>query len=257
MTPQFSIITVVRNGAAHIEQTLKSVQAQTGVTFEHLVVDGDSTDGTTEIVKRYQSGLAWWISEPDAGIADAMNKAVARARGEWLLFLHADDYLKCPETLSRTRPFLSNDWDLVACCVDYALPTRSIVRRPTWGARINIKTTLLHQACFFKRSLFDRIGLYDPSYRITMDYEYFLRAYRAGCRVRLVPSHVVSVMRSTGISGRRDWPELRRRFAEERRVHRQHASTADFLMYSIYWSVYPSYRRALEALRQIWQRATH
>ena len=88
---EITVITVVFNGCAHLKQTIESVLAQTGVTLEYWVIDGGSTDGTLDIIKMYSRRLAGWISEPDRGIADAFNKGLERARGEYIMFLNADD----------------------------------------------------------------------------------------------------------------------------------------------------------------------
>ena len=99
--PVVSIITVVYNGARFVEETLTSVLAQQDVTLDYHVIDGGSTDGTVEIIRRYADRLAGWVSEPDQGIADAFNKGIARARGDYLMFLNADDALAHPRALAE------------------------------------------------------------------------------------------------------------------------------------------------------------
>jgi glycosyltransferase involved in cell wall biosynthesis len=90
-TPILSIITVVLNGARTLEKCLESVSRHHSPEIEHLVLDGGSTDGTVNILKRHEAHLAYWHSQPDKGIYDAMNQAVAKARGQWVLFLGCDD----------------------------------------------------------------------------------------------------------------------------------------------------------------------
>jgi len=89
--PKITIITVCFNAEKYIEQTIQSVISQKNCDFEYIIVDGNSTDKTKQIIQQHESQITHWISEPDKGIADAMNKGVALATGEYVLFLHADD----------------------------------------------------------------------------------------------------------------------------------------------------------------------
>jgi len=99
MKPLISIITVVRNCESHIEQTIKSVIDQTYKPIEYIIIDGNSTDKTVDIIKKYEGKLSHWISESDKGIYDAMNKGIALSSGEWINFLNAGDYFYSKQTL--------------------------------------------------------------------------------------------------------------------------------------------------------------
>ncbi|MGB8167987.1 MAG: glycosyltransferase, partial [Chthoniobacteraceae bacterium] len=88
-----SIVTVSFNSARTIEETIQSVLSQEGIEIEYIIVDGASRDGTAEIIRRYEKKLAWWVSEPDRGQVDALNKGFAHATGEVLGFLNADDVM--------------------------------------------------------------------------------------------------------------------------------------------------------------------
>ncbi|MEG1573526.1 MAG: glycosyltransferase family 2 protein, partial [Bacteroidales bacterium] len=91
---KLSIITINLNDAAGIEKTLKSIwEKQSFRDFEHIVIDGGSKDGSVEVIKKYEKNLAYWISEPDKGIYNAMNKGIAKATGEYLLFINGGDWL--------------------------------------------------------------------------------------------------------------------------------------------------------------------
>ena len=91
-----SVITVCFNAAEYIEQTITSVMAQTYPHLEYIIIDGGSRDGTVEIIRKYESRLAYWHSQPDRGIAHAFNLGLAQARGEWIVCLNADDILLTP-----------------------------------------------------------------------------------------------------------------------------------------------------------------
>ena len=89
--PKITVITVVRNDVAHIEHTMLSVLGQTYGNVEYIVIDGGSTDGTVDIIKKYADKLAYWVSEPDGGIYPAMNKGLQHATGEWVNFMNSGD----------------------------------------------------------------------------------------------------------------------------------------------------------------------
>lgn len=166
--PLVSIITVVRNGAATIAQTLESVREQRQVDIEHVIIDGASSDGTVEIIKAYQRDQLSWISEPDQGIYDAMNKGVSLARGEWLLFLGADDVLADPTVLAdifQKRELAS--YDLV-CGFSRYHNGRESVPRLDWHTLVF--NTIHHQAAFYRRHLFDDFR-YRLDIPIVADYE--------------------------------------------------------------------------------------
>lgn len=244
--PVISVITVVLNGAQHLEHCLQSVRMQLGVRHEHIVIDGGSSDGSQALIRRYEDGLAVWRSEPDQGIGDAMNKGAALARGEWLLFLHADDYLLDQQALAQCWQVLqSRREDIVGFPLRFGgQKDHRIVRPRGDGVWTNLKTGWLHQATFLRRRTLQSLGGYDLRFRIVMDYELFLRARRQGVATVTLPAPIPTHMRDTGISSQTDARSLARRFAEERRVHRLHSPSrlAD-LGYALYWALYPLYRR--------------
>src|ERR1700750_1936091 len=98
---QISVVTVVRNGILFIAQTIESVVHQTYPHVEYIVIDGGSTDGTVDIIRAHDNEIAYWVSEKDQGIADAFNKGLARATGDYLLFLNSDDALAQDNVIAR------------------------------------------------------------------------------------------------------------------------------------------------------------
>ena len=242
--PLITIITVCRNARATLADTLESVVSQTTFQdYEHIVIDGASTDGTLDIIRSHSPRLVFWSSEPDGGIADAMNKGIAAASGDYILFLHADDYLAARESLEMAASRMANGADIYAFDILFQTASGRQRKKPrgaTWY--MNFKTGFLHQGCLCRRDLFDRIGGFDTNYSIAMDYEFFLRAVQRGASVEYVPK-ALSVMRDTGISSRQDWPTLRKRFSEEREIHRQLCQSSGMaIVYRLYWSLYLPYR---------------
>ena len=248
--PLISVITACLNSERHLEQTIESVAEQEAVSCEHIVVDGGSADRTVNILREKWPDGGTWISEKDSGIGDAMNKGIGLSRGEWLLCLQSDDYLSGANVLAAAAKHFTQELDICGFPVDFGnadclatLPPRG----DNWW--LNFKTGLNHQGTFIRRSLFDRIGRYDTSFRIAMDYEFFLRARRAGARFSCHPAPVVAVMRDSGISSQLDWPNLKRRFAEEQRVHRKFQTPLMSPVYDVWWALYPPYRQLRAMLR--------
>jgi glycosyltransferase involved in cell wall biosynthesis len=104
--PRLSIITVVYNGVHTIERTISSVQRQSYKEIEHIIIDGGSTDGTVELIKKHSGGITTWICEPDRGVYDAMNKGLEMATGEYVWFINAGDEIYSADTLENIRDLL-------------------------------------------------------------------------------------------------------------------------------------------------------
>ncbi|MCF0074501.1 glycosyltransferase [Dyadobacter sp. CY261] len=180
LSPKISIITVVRNGEQHIEHTIKSIVNQSYQNIEYLIIDGNSTDRTIEIIKKYQDQISFWVSEPDSGIYDAMNKGVRASSGDWLLFIHSDDYLLSPTVIEEAVPYLRNSTHQIAYGqVGFIYPDQS---EKTYGAEWGslkkrfreVAMCIPHQATFHSRKLFVN-GCFDKNFRIAGDYDFLLR----------------------------------------------------------------------------------
>ena len=240
-----TIITVVLNGQKNIDRTIHSVVEQDYSSIEYIVIDGGSTDGTIDIIRRYESKISCWVSEPDSGIADAMNKGILHSSGRYLLFLHSDDYLCSSSSIRLAVDKMQPRHCLHSFPIYYGNNGHYSIRHSrgfnTW---INFKTGFYHQGVFFHRDIFTKLGMYDTSFRIAMDYEFFLRAYRAKESVRMHPRPPITVMRDTGVSSQKDQDSLKKRFAEEKRAQFKHLKY-DIMKYAynIYWLNYNFYRR--------------
>ncbi len=239
---KISVITVCYNSEKYIEQTIKSVVGQTYENIEYIIVDGGSTDGTIDIIKKYETSLNKWISEPDEGIAHAMNKGMDLVTGDFILFLHSDDYLMNSRVLEKAAPYLNSMYDIVAFDILFEDGGKKTLARPrgfNWW--FNFKTGLFHQSTLCSRKLFEKIGIFDTNFKIAMDYDFFLRAYKSGAKLQYI-NMPLSVMRLVGISSRRNWHDLKKRFREERRVHLLNCSSIQMrIIYHIYWAIYFPY----------------
>lgn len=199
--PLVTVITAVLNGADTIKVCLESVLRQDYPNIEHIVLDGGSSDGTVDVLQQYDDWIALWRSEPDKGIYDAWNKALLEARGEWICFLGADDEfapgaVNAYMTLAAKEPqaeYLSSKIKIV-----HPSGYVRILGSPwTWRKFSNSMCTM-HAGTMHRRSLLDRLGPYDISYRIVADYELLLRARE---RLNTAYMPVITVkMKAGGVS---------------------------------------------------------
>lgn len=181
--PLVTVITVVFNGANTLEQTILSVINQSYKNVEFIIIDGGSTDGTLDIIRKYEHAIDYWVSEPDAGIYDAFNKAVTCASGDWVCFIGADDYLWDSDVLTNMAPSLLQaipKYKLVYGRVAIVSTKQQLiycVGEPWEIAKSKSSFTMPipHQALMYHRSWFEQYGLFDTSYQISGDYENLLR----------------------------------------------------------------------------------
>lgn len=211
--PLISIITVCLNAADLISQTIDSVLSQTYTNLEYLIIDGGSTDGTVDIIRRYEGRLAYWHSRPDRGLAHAFNLGLAQARGDWLLYLNADDLLlgaaavaqMVPHLVARPRAEVVFGDTVMMAPQPEPQPLPLYRRRPrpwSWQKMrfSGIFYTIPHQSAFTSRRYFERVGPFDESFRVAVDYEHFLRGGK-NLRAYYVPV-AVSGMRVGGLAAR-------------------------------------------------------
>jgi glycosyltransferase involved in cell wall biosynthesis len=218
-SPFFSIITASFNSGKTICITLQSICRQSFSDLEHIVIDGLSKDNTIDVLKSYASRYPLdWVSEPDHGIADALNKGIRRAKGRYLLVLQADDYFLNETSLECVRRLIQKtQYDIFSFPVERERPDGSIflyrpIRIPGW---FHFKHTIPHQGAFVHRRVFDRIGEFRSVFSIAMDYDFFYRAFKAGVRIRYA-SMPIARMGGGGISSGNRF--LIERLGEERRV---------------------------------------
>lgn len=196
----FSVITTTRNAAAALPACLRSVVQQTHSAVDHVIVDGASTDDTEDVVNRLARPGFRFVSEPDRGIYDAMNKGVDLATGDYLLFLGADDHLTAPDVLGRAADFLAKEGlpDVIYANLEVREEGRppGIFRPPPPNKALEylVHGCLPHQSTLARRQLFDGpVGRFDLKYRIHADYDWFLRVFAANdIRVRYLPKTIGS-----------------------------------------------------------------
>lgn len=180
------LVTVVipaYNAVGLIGACLESVVSQEGIALEVLVMDGGSRDGTLNILHGFAClhPIVRWVSEPDLGIYDAMNKGVAQARGEWIYLMGCDDRLAGSDVLAALQPSLRSDIDFVHAKI------RRMSNGTVQGGPVNAVDVILHNICqqgiLYRRSLFDQIGGFDLRYPICADWCFNIRCFGLPCRV--------------------------------------------------------------------------
>lgn len=188
---KFSVVTPSFRHARFIERTLDSVERQEGVRVEHMVCDAGSDDGTRAILEA-RGARVRWVSEPDAGQADAVNKGIRATDGDIIGWLNSDD-VYYPGALARVAAFFARhpEVDVVYGEADHIdLEDRAFEAYPTeaWSVeRLREACIVCQPAAFFRRSAAERHGLLDPTLQYCMDYEYWIRLALGGARFAYLP----------------------------------------------------------------------
>ena len=182
--PLISVITVGLNAKKYIEQCIQSVIKQDYHDFEYVVIDGGSTDGTIEIIERYNDRISYWHTKKDRGLAHAFNEGVKNSNGNWLLFLNSDDVFVNNEILSNMSSVLINNKN-----ADVVFGQVNIVSREQEPSKIGgpyggpfkwsqflTQDTIPHQSAFTNMLFFKQVGMFDEDFKIAVDYEHYLRA---------------------------------------------------------------------------------
>ena len=239
--PLVSVITASFNAADFIEQTISSVLSQSFQNLEYIIIDGGSRDGTVEIIRKYESSLVYWHSKPDRGLAHAFNLGLSQAHGAWILYLNADDYFFDRQAVESMVPHLLENRDADVVFGQVALTPRNDVNSVSFPAiyggpwrwkEFRLICTIPHQAAFTRREFFDRVGRFDESWRIAVDYEHYLRAGPT-LAAWFIPQKV-SVMRAGGLSLSNLLPSLK----EWKKAQIAHKSTNPFLVWGNYIARY-------------------
>ena len=204
-----SIITINRNNADGLEKTMQSVASQTFREFEYIVIDGASTDGSVEVIKRLESQFAHlrWVSEPDKGIYNAMNKGIRMATGEYIQILNSADCLAANDVTERMLAALEGAGrpnilygNMIKCYSD----GRKVVDKCFAGQEITMlgmyTGTLNHDPAYIRRDLFEKYGYYDESLKIVSDWKWYLKAIILGVENPQYVDLDITLFDMTGIS---------------------------------------------------------
>ncbi|MCG8309337.1 MAG: glycosyltransferase [Cytophagales bacterium] len=204
---KITIITVCYNSALHIEDAINSVYSQDYEDIEHIVIDGNSTDGTKQILRDHQDKLSFWISEDDHGIYDAMNKGILKARGDVIGILNSDDFYFNDHVISTVaEAFQNNEVDAVFGDLIFVDPdnldrtVRTYSSKKWHPDKFARGYMPAHPTFFVRRGFYAKHGLFETDYEIAADYEMLIRLlYVHKLNYRYLPMKMVK-MRKGGVS---------------------------------------------------------
>ena len=266
--PRVSIVTPSFNQAQFLEQTIRSVLQQGYPNLEYLVMDGGSTDGSVEVIQRHARQLAYWVSEADGGQADAVNKGWRRASGSILAYLNSDD-LYLPGVVARVVEFLADhpDVDVVYGALQMidvqGAPLELTQPPPKATFAWLLRRPLPQPTVFLRRSVLDRIGLFDPTLHYVFDWELFLRASLAGVRMARMPGPPLAAFRCW--DGQKTAEAFEPRIKEQLRVRDQLLAQPDLaprmareIRFSKAWAyLWPAYQCYLKGSIRMSRRLLH
>jgi len=197
--PLVTIVTVVRNGEKTLEETILSVINQTYKNIEYIIVDGASTDGTLDIIKKYEDRIDYWTSEPDKGIYDAMNKGIDLATGDYIALLNSDDWYEkdtCEVIVDKINEKKYDVYYGMARVVDNKNNKPMFI----YGHEIYAinYTMIAHPACFISRKIYSKFK-YDINYKSASDYDFIIRIYKSNASFCFVEKTMVN-FRTGGMS---------------------------------------------------------
>ncbi len=197
-SPQITIITVVYNCIGYIEKTIQSVISQSYPNIQYIIIDGGSNDGTIDIIKKYENKIDKWLSEPDKGIYDAMNKGIIVSSGEWILFLNAGDKFHSKGVLDRISSLLK-DCDVLYGNTCIAKDEVNTIIRKAYPIHLDWKVIpYCHQSVFIKRTLLAE-NLFNISYKIAADYDQYFKLKNIGVYFKLT-DEIISIYDNNGFS---------------------------------------------------------
>jgi glycosyltransferase involved in cell wall biosynthesis len=197
--PLISIITVVFNTVKTIEQTISSVLNQPYENLEYIIIDGGSTDGTLDIIKKYDDRIDFWISEADKGIYDAMNKGISYAKGELIGIINSDDWYE-PDIISYIAEiYKKSDQNTVIHGMLRNYKDDKFYSIKGNSIRVLKYDMIQHPTCFVSKSIYQQFGMYDLKYKYSADYDLVLRYVNSGIQFKFI-EQVIANFRIGGIS---------------------------------------------------------
>ena len=230
--PLISVITITLNTAHTLDTAIQSVLNQTYDNIEYIIIDGGSTDGTLDTIRKYEDKIAYWTSEPDSGISEAFNKGITAATGEIIGIINADDYYEPAAVALAVSVLTQTGADIVHGMVQY----RDVNGQKTElfsgnDALLHKDMTINHPSVFARRSAYEKIGLFRTDFRYAMDYEWLLRAKVNGLRFSYI-ERCLAHMRLAGASDK-NWKYARREVAQAKNLYNPCLSNRIFYAFQI------------------------
>lgn len=240
---KLSVITINYNNAKGLKKTIESVITQDYNDFEYIVIDGASTDESIDVINNYSDKITHWISEPDTGIYNAMNKGIRLAKGEYLLFLNSGDCLVTNISLTDICKKFNNE-DIIYCDVETIIPEKyqiSNYSQLKLDFLFFLTNSLPHPSTFIKRTLFNTTGFYSENMKIVADWAFFMDAI---CLYNCTHKYIqicVSLFDGSGISQQEKNNQL---ILDEKEQHIKDN-------YSAYYSIHSQWKKQNEELHKL------
>ncbi|WP_348825254.1 glycosyltransferase family 2 protein [Flavobacterium aestuarii] len=215
--PKISVITVNYNDKKGLSKTLESVVNQTDKKFEYIIIDGGSSDGSKELIEQYSKHIDYWVSEPDKGVFNAMNKGIKAATGDFVIFMNGGDCFCNNTVLQEIEPLLDENFDIYYG--NNYKQTPNSKRLKTYSEKLNFSffytSSINHQSTFIRKSLFEKYFYYNEEYKIASDWEFFIYTI---CHVNVPYKYInktIAVYDFTGISSN---PKFSSIYKEEKNI---------------------------------------
>lgn len=236
MQPYLSIITINFNNRAGLETTMQSVLSQTFKDFEYIVIDGGSNDGSKQYIESQEKSIQFWVSEPDNGIYNAMNKGIKAANGEYLLFLNSGDFLNGNTSL---KDFINHsDFEGDIIYGDYKFENGFKIFPDSLSPLYFVRTSLPHQSTFFKKEVFEKIGFYDEQYKIVSDRDFFIKCFLSNKFIFKHIEYPLTVFDLKGVSNDKSHQE-------------KHLLECDKMLQNHYGIYYDDYKKMLQLQQEL------
>lgn len=200
---KISIITINYNEKEGFEKTIESVLNQTYQDFEFIIIDGGSTDGSKQIIEKFQDKISYWVSEPDKGVYNAMNKGIRASKGEFVIFINGGDYFNNDLVLEEIAPMLNDEFD-VYYGNNYNSKSEKHKKILKYPEKLDFSffyyRTISHQSTFIRKTLFDEHFYYNEDYKVCSDWEFFIYTFCCKNVPYKYLDKVISVFDCNGIS---------------------------------------------------------
>lgn len=214
--PKLSIITVNYNNSSGLQRTIESVIRQNYTNKEHVIIDGNSTDSSLEVLKKFKSKITKWVSEPDTGIYQAMNKGIRASTGDYLLFLNSGDTLYNDTILELVSKQFTDDLDIYYGNLFFKVKEKGFIRGYPNNLTFNYfynNRSLPHPGSFIKRSLFDSVFYYNENLKNVSDWEFFICAI---CKYNVTCKHINLIISNFETDGLSNIPDNKKFILQER-----------------------------------------
>lgn len=237
-----SIITINYNDKLGLERTVKSVLSQRFENFEHIIIDGNSSDGSKEVIDKYADKFSYCISEPDSGIFNAMNKGIKVAKGEYLLFLNSGDTFYDDNVLLNASEKVTNDYDIYYGDVKRIYPNgKEVIKKYPKKLNFNffVDSAIAHQSSIVKRSLFDKVFYFNEDYKVFSDWEFFVCAI---CKFNIPYKHLDTIVANFDMDGISSQPEI------QAKMHKEREETYN-KYFPLFYEDYKNYNKVLSVFK--------